>query len=383
MLVLNNMVNDSRVIKEAQSLSSAGHTVTVLAIEDGDARAGLGKMAGFTIRRVSIVTRRYLRGWIFAPLKFAEYFLRTLFIAFSEKADVYHSHEISPFAIAWLAARYNGAKLIYDSHELEYDRNSPKFTRWILRLYERLFANRADKIIVSDGKFRATVMRKKNGVRRPMTFIMNCPRRVTIEQINRARLREMLNLSADWKIVLYIGSLFLDRGIRELLEAASLLDNVNVVIMGTQHAIQKELEEWLERYGMRNRTHLIGPFPPDEVAVVASGADIGAVLVQNVCLSFYYSTPTKMFESIAARIPVLVSNFPAMREIVEKNNVGPVGLAVDETSPTAIAEAIKSLISDEYRMEALRQNCGMLHETEYNWEKQEKKLLALYTELYE
>ena len=137
MLVDNDVVNDSRVLKEADSLSRGNFDVSVVAMHNPGLKY-LESCNGFKIIRIVVWTRIF-RSKILLPLKFLEFFIRMFIIALKSKADFYHCHDISPMIVAWLAARINNSKLIYDSHELEYDRNFGRWHRLLNRVYERIF----------------------------------------------------------------------------------------------------------------------------------------------------------------------------------------------------------------------------------------------------
>ena len=73
-------------------------------------------------------------------------------------------------------------------------------------------------------------------------------------------------------------------------------------------------------------------------------ADLGLILIKNTCLSYYFSTPTKLFDCIAAGLPVLTSNFPAMENIIYNEASKPLGNSVDPENKNQILEAIKEII---------------------------------------
>ena len=378
MLVANEMVNDSRVLKEARSLVSRGCEVDIFAMHN----EGLLKdevIDGFQVHRI-VIKSRIFKTKLFLPVKFLEYFLRTLVGVLKLKVDVIHCHDISPMLIAWLASRIKYCKLIYDSHELEYDRNISKILRLLNRWYERLFINSVDQIIVSDGAYRAKVMKEKNCCKLPMTYVMNCPPKVEVPANERKRLREILNIKADRKLMLYIGNVYYGRGFKAMIEALSFLDNVDLVVMGKPGIdIGVDLIKWQSQFGVDGRVQYIGPFHYSEDILLASGADVGISLIENTCQSYYLSTPTKLFDSIAAGIPIIVSDFPAMKQIVMDNDKGVIGAVVDPLNAQQIAGAIKKILNlDNSEREDIRAREFSLHQHEYNWFVQEQKLFEVY-----
>ena len=88
---------------------------------------------------------------------------------------------------------------------------------------------------------------------------------------------------------------------------------------------------------MADRVVLAPPVPTGEVVRWAAGADVGLALIQNVSLSYFLSLPNKLFEYVAAGLPVVASDFPDLRRVVEERGLGTVCRPDD---PAAIARAI-------------------------------------------
>jgi glycosyltransferase involved in cell wall biosynthesis len=90
------------------------------------------------------------------------------------------------------------------------------------------------------------------------------------------------------------------------------------------------------------------------------------------------ATPTKLFEYMSAGIPVIASDFPAWRSIVEGHDCG---LSVDPCDPAAIADAIRLLIDDEAGARRMGENGRRAVLEHYGWTAERDKLLALYDAL--
>jgi glycosyltransferase involved in cell wall biosynthesis len=85
--------------------------------------------------------------------------------------------------------------------------------------------------------------------------------------------------------------------------------------------------------------------------------------------------PNKMFEYMSAGLPLIASDFPLWREIVEGNDCG---VCVDPADPAAIAEAIDRLVENPDLARRMGENGQRAVHERYNWAIEEKKLLALY-----
>jgi glycosyltransferase involved in cell wall biosynthesis len=88
--------------------------------------------------------------------------------------------------------------------------------------------------------------------------------------------------------------------------------------------------------------------------------------------------PTKLFEYMATGLPVIASNFPHWKEILEDNHCG---LVVDPLNPKEIARAIEYLLDHPEEASRMGENGRQAVKDKYNWEEEGKKLLDLYERL--
>ncbi len=374
MLLLNNFIHDARVHKEAASLAAAGHDVTVYALWD----AGLPQeevRSGYHIRRMRLKSRR-LRGGGFAPLaKYLEFAARVLPILLHEQPHAVHAHDAKPLPIAWLAARRSGARLVYDAHELETGRNfgSTRLAGVYRRLWpwpERVFIRRTDAVItVCDGI--ADELVRLYRIPRPVV-VRNCPPRKEIPRTDL--LRRKLGIPADQKIVLYQGAVAAGRGLETMAAAVRQLPNVAGVILGNG--------AWLEKYraqvaeGAWPRMYLPGKVPLAELPAHTASADVGLALIQNTCRSYYFALPNKLFEYMQAGIPVVGSDLPEIRRVVQEYQVGEI---VDPEDPTAVAAALRRLLDDPRRYARARANTARAAQV-FTWERESINLIGLYAQ---
>ena len=85
--------------------------------------------------------------------------------------------------------------------------------------------------------------------------------------------------------------------------------------------------------------------------------------------------PNKMFEYMSAGMPVIASNFPLWREIMEGSECG---ICVDPLNSEEIAKAIQFIIKHPAKAEQMGKNGRRALVDRYNWEMEEKKLLGFY-----
>jgi glycosyltransferase involved in cell wall biosynthesis len=180
------------------------------------------------------------------------------------------------------------------------------------------------------------------------------------------------------KIILYTGRISWHRGVEEAVRSLRYLSRCSLIVLGfgPEQDIS-DLRELIRNEGLVDRVHLFDTVPFDEVSRYAMSADVGLVLHKNVCLNYYYVSPNKLFECMAAGLPMVASNFPDLKMYIEGYGLG---VTCDPDSPKEIADAIEYILSDEKKYEEMRRNALKAAKI-FTWENESKKILAIYEKL--
>jgi glycosyltransferase involved in cell wall biosynthesis len=380
MLVLHDVTYDSRVKREAKTLSQAGYRVKILdwayPLDLGDGRAPQREsLNGIEVSRVRILTRGLPKTTFFRGVKYLEYIWSACRQAVRERADIYHAHDLNTLLPALIAAKINKTKIIYDSHELWtelYPRCAVVWQKRIWQAIEKWCINRVNKVIGINASI-AAYMAQLYDVPMP-AVVRNCCEYVELK--NRENLlREALHIEDGTKIMLFIGGITLNKGIEEGIKAMSHIDGCVFVIMGFDHGFKERFRQLAREVGVEDKVKFASPVPPDQVIRWAASADIGLVCIRGKGLSYYYSIAQKLWECLMAELPVVVNDLPEMRQLVERYQVG---LVIEqEMRPEAIAAVIERLINNEPLYRRLQKNTQQLRR-ECNWENEAVKLLEVY-----
>jgi glycosyltransferase involved in cell wall biosynthesis len=110
---------------------------------------------------------------------------------------------------------------------------------------------------------------------------------------------------------------------------------------------------------------------------IYSVSKVGLVTLHPI-INYIDALPVKMFEYMSAGLPVIASNFPLWKEIIEGNKCG---ICVDPLRPNEIAEAIQYLLSNDEIAEEMGNNGRAAVLNKYNWDSEENKLIAIYKSL--
>ncbi len=348
--------NDTRIfIKEIPSLVAAGHDISVV-VADGK---GNEKREGYEIFDTGLESSRIRRILYSAGKVYRK--------ALEINAAVYHFHdpELIPVGKKLIRA---GKKVIYDVHEdVPRDIISkdwiPQFLRPVVaRLFESYENNAAARFncIIAATPF---ISKRFMKVNRNTVNINNYP--------IKNELATHLPENRTKRIVTYIGEITKIRGAKEMITAMEFI-NGELHLAGPYESVsfKSELQslagwEKVKDYGFVNRVQAKEMLAQSLAGLVIFLPEPNHINAQ----------PNKIFEYMSAGVPVIGSDFPLWKEIIEGNRSG---ICVDPGNPEAIAFAINYIF--EHPEEG--KNMGMnglkaIHE-KYNWENEVEKLNNLY-----
>lgn len=401
MIVWNEFRNDARVLKEAETLQAAGHRVTVFALhtpgvtrekeelassvkvvrvvrsplwrlrkhklESGKGDVGTAKEASGPIRTISPrrrVLRIVARLWTHCGLAVQMLKLRP---------QVVHSHDVNTLPTAWLVATLSRAKLVYDAHEISTSREGYASFRRLVGGVEKKLMPRANGTITTT-EMRARFFARAYGVPRPLV-LQNRPRFNPPVVTNR--IRRELGLVKSWPIVLYQGGLQQGRGLERLIEVAAQVRDAYFVFIGGGR-LTGTLQNLVEKLEVSGRVFFIPTVPLDQLLSYTASADVGVQPLENTCLNHFTTDSNKLFEYVAAGLPVVASNFPEIRKVVRQYDLG---LLVEPGNTEQLSNAIKELVDDEQRRCTFKENARRAA-PELTWEAQEDGLVKLYEGLF-
>jgi glycosyltransferase involved in cell wall biosynthesis len=288
---------------------------------------------------------------------------------------------------AALAARrhHGGGAVVYDAHEILFDAPgyAPRsaWTRSVLRRAERRMAGQVDALVTVNEAL-AGVLARRLRVRRVLV-VHNCPPRWSPPADLPDVLRPALGLAPGTPLVLYHGGLYEQRGIEQLMQAMlePPLLAAHAVFLG-YGPLRADVEAAAVDPRFGGRIHMLDAVPRAHLLDTIAAADVDVMPLQPPSLNNLLATPNKLFESLAAGVPVVVSDFPGMRPIVMDDPAGPLGAVCDPTNPVSIAAAVAAVIGrDSDERAALRARCLDAAHGRWNWETEVRGLLELHAEL--
>lgn len=350
---------DNRIhYREAATLANAGYKVTLVAV---DTESTATPAPGVAVQRIKRRSRaaRFVLGTLDA-----------LCCALATDATIYHLHdpELIP-AIPFL--RLMGKTVIYDAHEdlpsqvkdKHYIPNKLRGAATAVAKFLVRLSSLADQVVAATEKIAESYPAPRVSVVRNFP-----PLRVKDSDANPVAKRATA--------AVYVGALSDSRGVPQMVRAAeSFPEDWSLVIAG--HSATPSYRDSLKNLPGWRRVVDRGVVSPDSARDLMLSARVGLVTLQRTT-AYVDSLPTKMFEYMSAGIPVIASDFPLWREIIDQYECG---IVVDETDPEGISAAVTRYAEQPGLLTRHGQNARLAAETSINWESQGQVLIRLYDSL--
>ncbi len=356
--VTNDLTTDQRVRKTCMALMKCGYDV----IETGRLLPDSMEFnPPYTIRRTKL-------GFNSGALFYAEYNIRLFFYLLFAKVDLIFSNDLDTLPAAFLASRIKRKKLIYDTHE--YFTEMPelvgrKRVQAIWKAFERTIFPKLNNIITVND----SIARLYAGeYHKEIHVVRNIPPAFHPEKIKS---RTELGLPEDNMILILQGTgINIDRGAEEIVLAMKYMENIMLLIVGSGDVLTK-LKDMVRSEKLEEKVMFRPKMPFEELRQYTMNANLGLALDKDTNLNYRFSLPNKLFDYIHSRIPVLASDLPEIKEIIEKYDIG---FFIPNHTPQAIAETVNRIFENKSRYQTVKLNTGKAGK-ELSWENEEIKLL--------
>ena len=365
----DHSVFDSRIFqKECVSLAEAGYSVSYLT---SDAVLSFeGEKNGICLRTLSGVKNPYRIRQIFSRLRYQRKIKKRYLEEILEgKPDIVHIHEQYLGFLVKKLRKY-AIRVIYDIHEdnagdarTYYKKMGTPVSLWMFqrkKRQERRIVKAADGVITATDRIAELLMpglKKKK-----WEVIYNYP--IPEEEV------PLPPKDMDSDYVCYTGTMGYTRKLEKTFEAlAWLKKDIRILMIGN---IEPWYREKLET--IYPNVEFRGYLSKEEIRTLHRGAFAGMCVLANTP-SIYYSLPIKMFEYMRDGIPVVASDFPIWRSIIEKNHCG---ICVPDDDVQAIGEAIDYLYTHQDIGKQMGEAGRASAMEKYNWKREGQKLIAFY-----
>ncbi|MCL7753602.1 glycosyltransferase [Polaribacter sp. Z022] len=353
--VTNDLSTDQRVDKVCNTLHNNGFNVLLI---------------GRKLKKSTVLNRKYNtkrinlifnKGFLF----YAEYNFRLFFILLFTKKDILLSNDLDTLLSNFLVSKIQNKKVVYDSHEL-----FPEIPELVKKPFVKKIWSTLESFILPKLKNSYTVCNsiavyydKKYDSK--FQVIMNLPIKKNVIVSNFPFDKK------GKKIILYQGAINLGRGLEMMINTMQFLDNCILVIVGDGD-IYEELILKVKEKKLNDRIFFLGKLPPDELHKITPLANLGISVEEDLGLNYRFALPNKIFDYIQAEVPILVSDLPEMKRVVENFKVGEI---IKSREPKKLANQINNILLKNFSTEINYAKAELI------WEKQEEKLLSIFNNL--
>lgn len=292
-----------------------------------------------------------------------------------EKYDMYVAHDLPALPIAHYAAKKNGGKLVYDSHEF--------FTGQIaLKGNRKKFFQDLEKNLIYDVDLFFTVNEdianlfvQEYGIEKPKVLLNSIEEN---EQITSVNLHRKLGIREDKNIILYQGGFLEDRNLEILIESAQYLEENNVLVMLGYSFLEEKLKNIAKKLNIIDKkVYFMDRVAQKELLNYTAGATVGVIPYPDIDLNTKYCTPNKMFEFLTAEVPIIANEkLVTVSKILKKLDIG---YFISFESPKSIAEGLNKSIF-EMKDVSFQENIKKAKE-KLSWKNQENILTDSYKRL--
>ena len=366
MQLSNPFMMDPRVSREAKSLVDYGHEVTVIVWDRKVDYPSEDMIDGIRIIRIhNNLLMKIMPNDLFRnPLWWRKAYKKglKLYNTGKFKFDIVHCHDLDTL---WAGVRLKkklGIKLIYDAHEIfgyMIASDMPKFiVDATFRMEKRLIKN-VDLIITVNEPLRDYFRSISD---KPITIVMNCKDLLSQEYIPPRN---------DVFTICYIGVLSKSRMFPEIIDIIGNIKHVKFIIAGKKENLYEEAKERCRKY---TNVEFLGTIPSKEVIPRTIRSNAIICLFDPTNPNNRVGLPNKIFECMATGRPVIVTKGLYYSKIIEREKCGiSVNYEKEEIRKSIIKLRDTPKLCEEYGRSALKAAMG-----EFNWTKQEEKLIQVY-----
>ncbi len=371
---------DRRILDGARLLTEAGWPTLVVAGPAPDDLADEASYPDVPIFRLAGLhapanaTPEHADAAVVAAGRHFAWHRRVLSAALAFRAEVVIANDLPQLAAGIMAAQQHGAALIYDAHEYYPSQPFTKVQESTLESLERALVPYADALVTVNDSI-ADLMAMRYACPRPHT-VLNCPsrRHSSVLRAEDSPMRAFLGAQPHQRVLLYQGNLAASRNLEELVDGMALVQSPDVILafMGKSSAVGEALKERARDLGLLgNRVRFVPEKSAAELLSWTVGADAGIIPYPHSDLNTWLVSPNKLYEFLAAGLPILASHGPELRRFV--GDLG-VGVNAHLATPRDFAVAIDAFMRqplDAYRARAAQVSAR------FTWEHEGQQWLSI------
>ncbi|MCI0522420.1 MAG: glycosyltransferase [Bacteroidales bacterium] len=360
--VISDLSTDMRVWKQASLLAEMGFDVNLIG-RKGDAAQYMNLPHANAVR-LRVPFRR-------GPLMYLSYNMMLMLQLLFRRADIYVANDLDTLLPCFIASRLYSKPLVYDAHEYftgQYGLSERRFKYLAWKRLEKLILPRVRHMMTVSLSI-ASLYREEYGVN-PSVIRNVAP---STDHIMPVKRHDIVNCEGDLLVIFQGAGINPGRGSDELIDAMASLDGVILLIIGSGDIIA-DIRQKVSDRGLDDRVKFLPRMPWNKMMGYTMSCDAGLSLDTDTCLNQRFSLPNKLFDYIAAGIPVVVTPLPEVSAVVSRYKCG---IILSEMTPEAIRETLTRLRDDRLLLKSLKEGAAGARK-ELTWETEKQKEQDLF-----
>jgi len=363
----NPIAPDTRVEKEALTLSQSGYNVTLVGWDRESKLSYENLVQGIRYFRLNIPVKDAEGINNLSSILRWQIGLYKWLVTHTHEYDVIHACDFDTILPALLSSKIFRKKVIYDIFDFYADmlRKTPKLIINIIHRMDIWAINQADGVILADNSRNEQIVGSQP---KSCIIIYNSPPDLLVSKNQPA-------ISPAGRLKLsYIGLLQIERGIFDLVEVLSRHMEWELEL-GGYGPEEEKIRDQVE--GVSN-IHWHGRIPHEKALDLNNASDVMIAIFDPSIPNNRYASSNKLFEAMMLKKPIIVARNTNMDRIVQKYDCG---IIIDYGDQSGLEEALQDLAQDPEHRQRLGDNGRYGYEQVFNWEAMQKRLNKFYNEL--
>jgi glycosyltransferase involved in cell wall biosynthesis len=360
--VTNDLVTDNRVDRICTFLHENGFEVSLI---------GRKLPTSLPLEKRSYQTKRMRLFFTKGALFYMEFNLRLFIVLLTKKSTHLLANDLDTLLANYVASKLKRNRLYYDTHE--YFTEVPELVNRprVKAIWEMIEGYIFPKLKTVYTVNQSIASRYAEKYKKDIHVVRNIAKQW---KPSENRTKKELGIPEGKKLFIVQGAgINVDRGIEEAIEAMKYTIGICLLIVGDGDVVP-QLKKYIEEHLLTEKVLFFNKRPYHELMHFTQHADFGLTLDKDTNLNYRFSLPNKVFDYIQATTPILASDLPEIRNIIDKYGVG---TFIPSHTPIELGEFFMRVVSNTLQHEEWKKNCQLAAQ-QLTWENEQNVLKKLY-----